>query len=46
MRNRLYRWFLLSWPVQLIHTASRRLYEAFFREFDPFSDAEAKPKRD
>ena len=49
MLRSLYRWWLVSWPVSLIHAASRRLHEALFREFDPFeefSDAAARSKPD
>ena len=40
----LYRWWLVSWPVQMIHNISRRLTDDFFREFDPFGDYEIRAK--
>ncbi len=52
MLKKLYRWWLISWPVEMIHRASRRLGNAMVWEYDLFgeraraaSDAEAKSKR-
>jgi hypothetical protein len=38
MVKSIYRWLLLSWPILLIHRASRGLHKAYFREFDPFGE--------
>ena len=47
MLRKLYRWWLVSWPVAVVHGLSRRLHDAFHREYDlfgEFNDAGAKSR--